>query len=152
MNTAAAIALAAGGPPSVAPPLEDSAATVEFLETLITRVLLEHFGDGRTVHADVVMDTVQYRLAREYYRDGGCQRHYSADAYYHCGRGRRGSYNVWADDRAAEAYCRCLDRLVRSGRMHVVHDVDNDDGDGCSCAYCRAADSAGGVPVEQQRQ
>jgi len=83
---------------------------------LITAILLEHFGDGLPVHADVVMDTVQYRLARDETM---------------AARARRdGCYCVWADRRASRAYRWCLARLVRSGRIRVVYDC------GCGCGAC----------------
>lgn len=103
---------------------------------LITRILLEHFGDGQPVHADVVMDTVQYRLAREKTvvnsdsdidSDGetdGSQQSYDDSRRP---RDERYDYCVWADRRMSHIYHVCLMRLVRSGRVRVVYDC----GGGC---------------------
>lgn len=96
----------------------------EIATALITAILLEHFGDGLPVHADVVMDTVQYRLARDETM---------------AARARRdGCYCVWADRRASRAYRQCLARLVRSGRIRVVYDC------GCGCGTCLEDNSDGG--------
>lgn len=100
---------------------------------LITRILLEHFGDGRLVHADVVMDTVQYRLQRDetmLKTTGASGSGHRRPHTYHYGGGggtdgRDSSgryYCVWADDRASRAYRRCLTQLVQSGRIRVVYD------------------------------
>jgi len=88
----------------------------ETAAALITAILLEHFGDGLPVHADVVMDTVQYRLA--------------GDETMAARIRREGCYCVWADRRASRAYRRCLVRLVQSGRIRVVYDC------GCGCGGC----------------
>lgn len=104
----------------------------ETAAALITAILLEHFGDGLPVHADVVMDTVQYRLARDVDEDD-------------CRKLRDGCYFVWADRRASRAYRQCLARLVRSGRIRVVYDC------GCGCGACLedggGARCAGGTMV-----
>lgn len=109
---------------------------------LITRILLEHFGDGQPVHADVVMDTVQYRLAREETMAAAMRRrmHRGDDGREYCyydekddgGRGGRvENYCVWADGRVSRAYHACLLRLVRSGRVRVVYDCAR------GCGGCR---------------
>lgn len=112
------------------------------MAAFVTRVLLEHYGDGRPVHADVVMDTVQYRLDREataaWWRtddgdanatdeqeeaeDDDCEPPRDADN----GGGRR-PYCLWADRRVFRVFRRCLLRLVAAGRVRVLYDC----GGGC---------------------
>lgn len=87
----------------------------EALAALITRILLDHFGDGRPVHADVVMDTVQYRLSQE---ETIRWRANEADGH---------DYSVWADRRVSSVYHQCLLRLVSSGHLRVMYDC----GGGC---------------------
>lgn len=94
---------------------------------LITSILLEHFGDGLPVHADMVMDTVQYRLALD-----KTMAERARDETMTVRDRRDGCYCVWADHRASRAYRWCLARLVRSGRIHVVYDC------GCGCGACLA--------------
>lgn len=131
-----------GGQAATIDPEDEAAAA------LITRILLEHFGDGQPVHADVVMDTVQYRLAMEETavavhsgQDNGgaidCDDDNDDDdgtaggqhSYGDSGRRRDERYNycVWADRRMSHVYHVCLMRLVRSGRVRVVYDC----GGGC---------------------
>lgn len=114
---------------------DDNAAVSE----LITRILLEHFGDGVPVHADIVMDTVQYRLARDDAvekalerqrsqennsnstiedEDSECYHYYNADDQWR----QHEYYCMWADPRVSRAYHRCLLLLVRSDRVRVVYD------------------------------
>lgn len=117
---------------------------------LITRILLEHFGDGRPVHADIVMDTVQYRLARDDaverargYRLAGADDAEHHHHYYNADdRWRQHEYYcIWADPQVSQAYHRCLLLLVRSGRVRVLYDCaggcggyreDDDDGRHCT--------------------
>lgn len=106
-----------GSPKDLHEPEDKTAAA------LISAILLEHFGDGLPVHADVVMDTVQYQLAR--------------DETMAVRAPQNGCYCVWADRRASRAYRWCLARLVRSGRIRVVYDC------GCGCGAC-LEDGVGG--------
>lgn len=118
----------------------------------VTRILLEHYGDGRPVHADVVMDTVQYRLDREataawWRTDGGDANATDEDedddydppqnADNSIGGGRR-PYCLWADRRVFRVFRRCLLRLVAAGRVRVLYDC----GGGCG-GYLENDDPAG---------
>jgi len=129
---------------------DDDHLDVVAVTELITRILLEHFGDGRPVHADVVMDTVQYRLAQE---QMAVVRRVRSDAddrrdYYYYNdddRWRQDEYYcVWADRRVSRVYRRCLLRLVRAGRVRVVYDC----GDHGCCGGCRENDDD---PADRRR-
>ncbi|VVC34907.1 Hypothetical protein CINCED_3A010243 [Cinara cedri] len=151
---------------------EDDDRRVRAVSALIMGMLLEHFGDGRPVHADVVMDTVQYRLthddaaemAREHRRptaddvgDAADEDDNAVRCHYYSADDRRRQheyYCVWADPCVSRAYHRCLLMLVESGRIHVLYDCaggcggHREDGRGSYCGNgCEIACAKGTAAV-----
>lgn len=131
------------------------------LSRMITLILLEHFGDGVPVHAVVIMDTVQYRLAQDdmatvlrnlrdrllhgTYGDGADTGdghddgdEYDRPYYYRTADKGRPEYCVWADRRVSRVYHGCLMQLLQSGRIRVVYDC------GGGCGECLEDDSSSG--------